>query len=135
MTPPRTTPMTAASARERAGIARTHLRVSTEQLALCTEGPSSEASVSAANAVSAAIAASDAICGAALGERSSGADHREAAALLAKVRGGPDLSTRLRRILAQKTQTQYGDYVTATVARDITASATKIVEAMSTFRL
>lgn len=125
--------MTAASARERAGIARTHLRVSDEQLASCGEGPSSAASVSAANAVSAAIAASDAICGSALGERSSSADHREAVALLAKVRGGADLSTRLRRLLAQKTQTQYGDYITAKVARDINASATKLVEAMTTF--
>jgi hypothetical protein len=125
--------MTATSVRERAGIARAHLRVSDDQLTACAEGPSSEASVAAANAISAAIAASDAICGKVLGERSSGADHREAAALLARVNDGAELSRRLRRLLAQKTQAQYGDYVTAKVARDINASAAKIVHAMSAY--
>jgi hypothetical protein len=125
--------MTPTSVRERAGIARQHLRVSDECLAQCAEGPSSEASVSAANAISAAIAASDAICGRALAERSSSGDHREAVALLSKVRGGAELSKRLGRLLSQKSQAQYGDYVTARVARDINTSARRVVEAMSAF--
>lgn len=130
--PPRTTRMTPADARERAAVAHEHLAVSDERLRSCPEGPSGEATVAAANAISAAIAAADAICGAELGERSSSGDHREAAALLARVHGGADLARRLRRLLAQKTQTQYGGYVTSKVARDVNASARRIVEAVRT---
>ncbi|WP_187365321.1 hypothetical protein [Cellulosimicrobium cellulans] len=119
--------MTPASARERAEIAREHLRVAEERLAACTDGPSREASVSAANAIS---AAADAICGIALGHPSSGADHREAAALLAQVADGARLARRLVRLTAQKSQAQYGDYVTARVARDVTASAGRLVSAL-----
>lgn len=129
--PPRTTRMTAAEVRERAGVARQHLRVSDDQLATCTEGPSEAASVAASNAISAAIAAADAICGSVLGERSRSADHREATALLSKVTGGAELSRRLARLLAQKTQTQYDGYVTAKVARETTASARRLVEALT----
>jgi hypothetical protein len=86
--------------------------------------------VSAANAISAAIAAADAICGIALGHRSSGADHREAAALLAQVADGAPLARRLARLTAQKSQAQYGDYLTAKVAREITASAGRLVAAL-----
>ncbi|WP_217616224.1 hypothetical protein [Cellulomonas sp. GbtcB1] len=128
--PPRTTRMTPASARERAEIAREHLRVAEERLAACADGPSREASVSAANAISAAIAAADAICGIVLGHRSSGPDHRAAAALLAQVADGAPLARRLVRLTAQKSQAQYGDYVTARVARDVTASAARLVSAL-----
>lgn len=131
----RTTRMTPASAAERAGIAREHMLVSDERLDECGEGPSKEASVSAANAISAAIAASDAICGKALGERYSGPDHREAAKLLRKVAGGDALATRLLRLAAQKTQAQYGDYVTGKVARDVNSSAHRIVDALDRFGL
>lgn len=122
--------MTPDSSRQRAAIAREHLRVAEERFATCGDGPSGAASVSAANAISAAIAAADAICGIALGHRSSGADHREAAALLAQVADGTPLARRLARLTAQKSQTQYGDYVTAKVAREITTSAGRLVAAL-----
>lgn len=127
--------MTPASARERAEIAREHLRVAEERLAACADGPSREATVSAANAISAAIAAGDAICGIALGHRSSSPDHREAAALLAQVADGATLARRLARLTAQKSQAQYGDYVTARVARDITSSAGRLVSALPRYGL
>lgn len=122
--------MTPDASRQRAAIAREHLRVAEERLAACEDGPSGTASVSAANAISAAIAAADAICGIALGHRSSGADHREAAALLAQVADGAPLARRLTRLTAQKSQAQYGAYVTAKVAREITASAGRLVAAL-----
>lgn len=127
--------MTPDSARQRAAIAREHLRVAEERLAACGDGPSGPASVSAANAISAAIAAADAICGIALGHRSSGTDHREAAALLAQVAEGAPLARRLARLTAQKSQTQYGDYVTARVARDVTGSAGRLVAALPRYGL
>jgi len=127
--------MTPASCHERAEIARAHLRVAEERLVGCSEGPSSEASVAASNAISAAIAAADAICGRALGHRSSGGDHREAAALLAQVADGAPLAHRLARLTAQKTQAQYGAYVTAKVARDVTGSAGRLVAALPRFGL
>jgi hypothetical protein len=122
--------MTPDASRQRAAIAREHLRVAQERLAACDDGPSGAATVSAANAISAAIAAADAICGIALGHRSSGADHREAAALLAQVADGAPLARRLARLTAQKSQAQYGDYLTAKVAREITASAGRLVAAL-----
>jgi hypothetical protein len=48
--PARTTRITPAAARERAQIAREHLRVADERLAACGEGPSHEASVCASDA-------------------------------------------------------------------------------------
>ncbi|NYD86948.1 hypothetical protein [Cellulomonas oligotrophica] len=59
--------MTVTDVRERAGTAREHLQVALERLEMCVANPdrSSEAQV----AVSAAIAAADALCGHALRER------------------------------------------------------------------
>ena len=57
----------------------------------------------------AGIAASDAACCAALGRRSRGQDHGEAAGLLDQVRpGGPQAASALRRLLALKDKAQYG---------------------------
>jgi hypothetical protein len=62
--------------------------------------PCAEAQVAASNAISAGIAATDAICGAVLGERSSDQDHRVAVDLLATVQpDGSRLAGKLRRIL------------------------------------
>lgn len=66
-------------------------------------------SASAALAVLAGIAASDAACCAALGRRARGQDHREAAALLDKVQpGGKKAATSLRRLLGLKDEAHYG---------------------------
>lgn len=58
-------------------------------------------------AVLAGIAASDAICGAATGERSAGQDHAAAAELLQRVDSA--LGARLRQLVALKPSSHYGE--------------------------
>lgn len=71
--------------------------------------------VSAANAVLAGIAAADAACCRALGERSRGDDHRDATKLVAQVEpGGEDAAKALGRLLGLKNDAEYG---LATVSR------------------
>ncbi|MSO43877.1 MAG: hypothetical protein EXQ74_00980 [Thermoleophilia bacterium] len=66
-------------------------------------------SVSAALAVLAGIAASDAACCAALGERSRSQDHHDAETLLARITpGGPDAANCLRRLIDEKDNAHYG---------------------------
>jgi hypothetical protein len=66
-------------------------------------------SVSAANAVLAGIAAADAACCRALGERSRGEDHRDATKLVAQVQpGGEDAARALGRLLGLKNDAEYG---------------------------
>jgi hypothetical protein len=66
-------------------------------------------SPSAALAVLAGIAASDAACCAALGRRARGQDHREAAALVGQIEpGGSKAATSLRRLLSLKDEAHYG---------------------------
>jgi hypothetical protein len=72
------------------------------------EEPLESATVSAALAVLAGIAASDAACCAALGRRARGQDHREAIDLLAQVKGSEDAANALRRLLDMKDTAQYG---------------------------
>lgn len=68
-----------------------------------------ERKVSGSNAVLAGIAASDAICGLALGERSSGEDHAQAVTLLRRAtHPATKAANSLRRLLAEKTPVQYG---------------------------
>ncbi|WP_169515693.1 hypothetical protein [Glaciibacter superstes] len=97
-------------------------------------GPSAEAQVAASNAISAGIAAADAMCGAVLGERANDQDHRVAVDLLATVRpGGPVLAGKLRRLLKDKSLLQYGGYCTPSVARTMTRDAQTLVEGMRVF--
>lgn len=66
-------------------------------------------SASAALAVLAGIAASDAACCAALGRRARGQDHLEAATLVGNVQpGGKKAATSLRRLLSLKDEAHYG---------------------------
>lgn len=66
-------------------------------------------SASAALAVLAGIAASDAACCAALGRRARGQDHLEAATLVGNVQpGGKKAATSLRRLLGLKDEAHYG---------------------------
>ena len=67
------------------------------------------ANVAASLAVLAGIAASDAACCAALGRRSRGLDHRQAAELLREVSpGGPEAVRHLQRLLDLKDSAHYG---------------------------
>lgn len=66
-------------------------------------------SASAALAVLAGIAASDAACCAALGRRGRGQDHKEAATLVENIKpGGKKAATSLRRLLGLKDEAHYG---------------------------
>ena len=66
-------------------------------------------SVAAALAVLAGIAAADAACCAALGERSRGDDHRQALDLVAQITpGGSGMRRDLDRLLAAKDDAHYG---------------------------
>lgn len=67
------------------------------------------ASPSAALAVLAGIAASDAACCASLGRRARGPGHREAATLVEQITpGGKKAATSLRRLLSLKDEAHYG---------------------------
>jgi len=66
------------------------------------------ASASAALAVLAGIAATDAACCKALGHRSRDQDHRQAAALVERVTDGRQAATTLRRLLSLKDEAHYG---------------------------
>jgi hypothetical protein len=69
----------------------------------------SERKASVATAVLAAIAAADAACCHALGERSRSDDHRDAVNLVKQVApGGTDAGNKLQRLLNLKDEAQYG---------------------------
>src|SRR5450756_2276296 len=129
----RTAKTTPAELRQRAGAAREHLQVALERLAYVhgKPDPSAEAQVAASNAISAGIAATDAICGAVLGERANDQDHRAAVELLATVKpDGSALASRLRRLLKDKSLLQYGGFCTPAVARTAVRDAQALVDAL-----
>jgi hypothetical protein len=94
-------------ARARIGHARRFLEVAE---LVAHEGDDLEYSgPSAALAVLAGIAASDAACCRALGRRSRGQNHRQAIDLLEQVEpGGKDAANSLRRLLGLKDEAHYG---------------------------
>jgi hypothetical protein len=68
-----------------------------------------EQKAAVSSAVLAGIAASDAACCSALGERSRSADHRDAVALVRDIApGGAEAAKQLRRLLDLKDASQYG---------------------------
>ena len=85
---------------------------------------------SAALAVLAGIAASDALCCISLRQRARGQDHKEATGLLAQVEpGGRRLSQWLARLLGIKDGAHYGAvYLTAAKAKTALRNATALVE-------
>jgi hypothetical protein len=94
------------------------------------EPESTSLGVSSANAALAGIAAADAACCRALGERSRGEDHRDAVALVAQVSpGGDEAANALARLLAIKNDADYG-LTTMSRAKRETAlrQARKLVE-------
>jgi hypothetical protein len=86
--------------------------------------------VSAANAVLAGIAAADAACCRALGERSRGDGHREATKLVSQVQpGGDDAAKALERLLALKNDAEYGLAAVSRAKREVAVrQARKLVE-------
>jgi hypothetical protein len=68
-----------------------------------------EKKAAASCAVLAGIAAADAACCKAVGQRSRSQNHRDAVAVVSQVSpGGPDAAKRLERLLGLKDQAQYG---------------------------
>lgn len=102
----RTQPCTTADARHRFQKARRFLEVAE---LLADEPDPDYSSQSASLAVLSGIAAADAACCYALGRRSRGQDHRDAARLLAQVTpGGTESAQALNRLLDVKDEAQYG---------------------------
>lgn len=102
----RTQPCGPEQARKRLADARAFLEVAE----IVEDGaPAASLGASAANAVLAGIAAADAACCKAFGERSRGQDHRDATKLVAQVSpGGEDAAKALARLLALKNDAEYG---------------------------
>jgi hypothetical protein len=123
----RTQPCTADQGRKRLADARKFL-----ELAELVDGePESTAlGVSSANAVLAGIAAADAACCRALGERSRGEDHSDAIALVAQVSpGGDEAANVLGRLLAIKNDAEYGLTTISRAKRELALrQARKLVE-------
>ena len=107
LTAGRTQPCSETDARTRLGHARKFLDVAE---LVADEGADIEySSAAAALAVLAGIAASDAACCRALGRRSRGQDHREAAGLVEQVTpGGKQAANSLRRLIGLKDEAHYG---------------------------
>ncbi|WP_448058976.1 hypothetical protein [Cellulomonas hominis] len=82
-------------------------------------------------AVLAGIAASDAVCGHVLGQRAQGQDHGQAVDVLGSFREGGPLATTLGRLLAQKSNVQYGtSYLTHARAASMLEQARRMVRGM-----
>ncbi|HWN73272.1 MAG TPA: hypothetical protein VNN15_05650 [Solirubrobacterales bacterium] len=103
----RTQSCSVAHARTRLEHARKFLEVA--DMTAGEAGDVEYSSTAAALAVLAGIAASDAACCAALGRRSRGQDHRQAAGLVEQVEpGGGQAAKALRRLLSLKDEAHYG---------------------------
>ena len=132
----RTVTMNAADVRGRARTAREFHQVALERVEMAVPGPSEVAQVAAANAVQAAIAASDALCGRAHGRHAAGDDHREAVRLLRAVPDSGDrLSKRLQRLLASKTEFTYGGFCTLESASRATRDSAAFIEELDRLNL
>jgi hypothetical protein len=123
----RTRACSAADARSRLGQARLYLEVAE---LVATDKPGEHATVATGNAVLAGIAAADAICCNAAGERYRGDNHRQAAELLGQVTGDPQLAGTLRDLLDLKDASHYGiRNVQVRGARTALRKAARLVEA------
>jgi hypothetical protein len=102
----RTQPCTRENAKQRLADARAQMELA--DLATANSGaPERKAAV--ACACTAAIAASDAACCAALGERSQSENHRDATTLVGQIApGGDGAAQKLGRLLGLKHEAQYG---------------------------
>lgn len=125
----RSSPCGVPEAKVRAAQAGKFLEVA--KLVLDVDDDLATPGVSAALAVLAGIAASDALCCLSLGRRPRGQDHREAAVLLKQVEPeGQSLARTLLRLLDIKDGSQYGTiYMSSTRAATAVKNATSLVEA------
>ena len=95
-----------AAARSRLGDARAQLELAELGVA---DGAPEQKKAAASCAVLAGIAAADAACCKALGQRSRSQNHRDALELVRQVTpGGADAAKQLERLLGLKDQAQYG---------------------------
>jgi hypothetical protein len=122
--------ITRADARARLKTARTYLDVAE----LIVDEPADEAAtVATGNAVLAGIAAADAICAYASGERYRGPDHRAAADHLERVTGNKTLGRTLRELVDLKDAGHYGvSNVSRTNARKALRRAARLVDEATT---
>ena len=124
--PPRRQPMDAASVLIRLRDAQT--RLDSAELQLGGNGPH-EWKHAAEVAISAGIAASDAICGQALGYKVAGDAHTEAVAAL-RIAAGASIAKHLDTLLAGKSAQSYGDRLpTHSDAAKYVLHARRLVEA------
>lgn len=129
----RTTAMTANDVRVRAKHAHTFLATLDLVNDLGTDaGITSTANVLGVLAVNASIAASDAICGFALGKRAAGDAHDEAVRLLTTATvNGARYAKDLRRVLSVKSDVQYSPiFLSDTRATEISRWARRLVAGM-----
>lgn len=121
--------------RSQAAVRLAHARAFLETAELVGDADDELATpqVATALAVLAGIAASDAICCAALGRRSRGQDHRQAIDLVQQVApDGPVLSRDLARLLDLKDGAHYGMvYVTGAKAITAVRHARRLTDAAS----
>ena len=122
----RTQPCTPQQARKRLEDARKFLEVAE---VVDDEPVRVSSGVSASLAVMAGIAAADAACCVALGIRSRGQGHNDAADVLESVAGSTDAVVALRRLLGMKNDAQYGLIaITAGKRNSALRQARKLVE-------
>ena len=86
----------------------------------------------ASSAIHAGIAAADAICGHYLGVRSSSGDHAAAVALLETAGPrGRTLAKELRRLIAEKTNSEYSpNYLSETKVKSLLRVASNLVDSL-----
>lgn len=125
----RVTPCTAADARARLRMAQSFTAGAALVLEFGDETDLDLPAVAAALSVLAGIAAADAACCGALGERSRGQDHRLAEQLVATVLPhGPQMAKDLKRLLERKDNAHYGVIsTTEKEARDMLGWAQRLV--------
>jgi hypothetical protein len=120
--------MTKAEVQVRAATARKYLEVGE----LVMGSDPAERQVAGGLAVLAAIAASDAICGAVLGHAAQGPDHDQASDVLGTVKpDGAALAKHLTRVLQHKPVAHYGTtYLTDETVRSMLHHASGLVTAL-----
>ncbi len=125
----RVAPCTPAEARDRLRKAQSFASGAELVLELGEDTGLDLPAVAAALSVLAGIAAADAACCSALGERSRGQDHRQAEQLVATVLPhGPQMAKDLKRLLERKDNAHYGVIsTTEKEARDMLSWAKRLV--------
>lgn len=120
----RTRPGDRTTARSRRQVAEKYL----EAAELIATEDGAAINVCVGNAILAGIAAGDAICMAAIGERYAGQDHSAAADFLGRV--NQDLGKRLGTLVRLKAAAHYGDHLLSATDRDLALrQATALVNA------